>query len=64
MKWLLLILLFGLQILSTACSFQQQAQSVAQREPLEKRQHEYKSPIDYDFSARGYDFKPRVEMVD
>jgi hypothetical protein len=65
MKWLLLISLFGLQILSTACSFQQQqAQSVAQRKPLEKRQHEYKSPIDYDFRARGYDYKPRVEMVD
>lgn len=64
MKWLLLISLFGLQILSTACSFQQQAQSVAQRKPLEKRQHEYKSPTDYDFSYRGYDFKPRVQVVD
>lgn len=74
MKWLLLISLFGLQILSTACSFQQQAQSVAQRKPLEKRQREFKSPIDYDLRDRGneaktgkqitYDYKPRVEMVD
>ncbi len=74
MKWLLLILLFGLQILCTACSFQQQAQSVAQRKPLEKRQHEYKSPTDYELRNRGYDpktgeiltydHKPRVEMID
>lgn len=64
MKWLLLISLFGLQILSTACSLQQQAQSVAQRKPLEKLQRDYKSPINYDFRARGYDYKPRVEMVD
>jgi hypothetical protein len=64
MKWLLLISLFGLQILSTACSFQQQAQTKAQRKPLEKLPREYKSPIDYDFRARGYDYKPRVEMVD
>jgi hypothetical protein len=74
MKWLLLISLFGLQILSTACSFQQQAQSVAQRRPLEKRQREFKLPTDYDLRDRGYDpktgrsntydYKPRIEQVD
>jgi len=74
MKWLLLISLFGLLISSTACSFQQQAQNVAQRKPLEKRPREFKSPIDYDLRDRGYDpktdkqltydFKPRIEQVD
>lgn len=74
MKWLLLTTLLGLQILSTACSFQQQAQSVAQRKPLEKFPREYKSPTDYELRTRGYDpktgemitydHKPRVEMVD
>ncbi len=74
MKWLFLISVFGLQMLNSACSLQQQAQSVAQRKPLEKSQREFKSPVDYDLRERGYnpktgkpityDYKPRVEMVD
>jgi hypothetical protein len=61
-------------MLNSACSLQQQAQSVAQRKPLEKSQREFKSPVDYDLRERGYnpktgkpityDYKPRVEMVD
>lgn len=74
MKRLLLISLSGLLLTTTVCSFRIQAQSIAQRKPLEKHPREFKSPVDYDLRDRGYDrkagksltydYKPRIELVD
>ncbi len=74
MKWLLLILLLGLQALGMACSSTQQAQNKVQRQPLEKHRREYKTPATYEPRDLGYDpktgemitydHKPRVELLD
>lgn len=73
MKWLLLTLALA-QMGGVACSQAQQAQTKAQRQPLEKQQREYKSPTGYEWRDKGYnpktkepityDHKPRIELVD
>ena len=66
-------LLLGWSISTLACSQLQQAQSKAQRVPLEKRQWELRSPVNYapreiGYDRKGrpitYDHKPRVELID
>lgn len=74
MKWLLLILMLGMQALGMACSSTHQAQAKVQRQPLEKEQTEFKMPANYEPRDVGYDqktgklitydHKPRVEVVD
>lgn len=61
-------------MLSAAACLSPQAQSVAQRQPMEKLQHEYKAPVNYEPRVKGhdpetgepitYDHKPRVELLD
>src|SRR5437868_4180540 len=74
MKHLLLILALGMQVAAASCSQPQQAQTKAQRQPLEKHPHEYRTPTNYTLRERGYDprtgrvitydHKPRVELID
>lgn len=73
MKKLLLMLALGAQACLVACSAMS-AHAVAQRRPLEKTRHEYKTPTSYQPRLRGvdpktgdpitYDHKPRVEALD
>lgn len=73
MKKLLLVLTLGAQACLVACAAMS-AHAVAQRRPLEKTRHEYKTPTSYQPRVRGfdpktgdpvtYDHKPRVEMLD
>ena len=74
MKSLLLLTVIAAQLFGVACSLSQHAQTVAQRQPLEKQQHEYQSPTRYEPRISGfnpktgdpitYDHKPRVELLD
>jgi hypothetical protein len=74
MKWLLMILMLGLQALGMACSSSQRAQNKVQRQPLEKHHREYQTPAQYEPRDLGYnpktgemityDHKPRVELLD
>ncbi len=81
MRYLLLAAAIVAQAGGLGCAHKQQAQNAeeqprtkAQRRPLEKQQHEYKVPTDYDPRDRGYDpktgelitydHKPRMEVLD
>lgn len=72
-KFLLLIVIMS-QAFGMACSLSQHAQTVVQRQPMEKQQHEYKTPTEYKPRVSGYDkktgqeitydHKPRIELLD
>ena len=74
MKYFLLLLVIVAQAFGAACSLSQHAQTVVQRQPLEKQPNNYKTPTDYkprvsDYdektgAAITYDHKPRLEVVD
>lgn len=74
MKWFALLLVIVAQLFGAACSSSQQAQTVVQRQPLEKHAHEYQTPVNYQprvlrydektGEAITYDHKPRVELLD
>jgi hypothetical protein len=77
MRWLLLAFLIGAAAAACACASApaaQPTQTRAQRQTLEKRPREYKTPASYEPREIGYypktgkpltyDHKPRVEMVD
>jgi hypothetical protein len=73
MRKLLSILLLGIQATAIACS-SMWAQTVVQRQPLERKLGEYKVSANYQPRVRGYDpktgapitydHKPRVEVLD
>ncbi len=73
-RHLFLLLALSTSVANAGCSETQQAQTRAQRVPLEKQQREYKSPVNYAPRERGYDpktgkpiaydHKPRVELLD
>lgn len=74
MRRLPLALMLALQASGVACLPAQQAQTKAQRQPLEKQRIEFKSPTDYEWRDKGYDpktgkaltydYKPRLELID
>jgi hypothetical protein len=74
MKWLLSIAILVALLFAVACLSQQQAQTKAQRQPLEKEQIDFKTPTNYEPRDIGhdpktgklitYDPKPRIELVD
>jgi hypothetical protein len=73
-KSVLLMFVLGLLTSTPGCSQVQQAQTKAQRVPLEKHQREYRAPINYAPREIGYDrktgkpvtydHKPRFELLD
>ena len=63
MKYFLLLLVIVAQAFGAACSLSQHAQTVVQRQPLEKQPNTYKTPTNYKPRVSDYDPKTGDEIT-